>query len=67
MSKTNQTVRVLELLKRFINGRTICIEALSIFNRKMLGPFKNLCQTGKIKDTKGHRDEDRNRCRTICS
>jgi hypothetical protein len=31
------------------------------------GPLKNLCQTGKIKDTKGHRDEDRNRCRGICS
>ena len=31
------------------------------------GPFKNLCQTGKIKNTKGHRDEDRNRCRAICS
>ena len=30
------------------------------------GLFKNLCQSGKIKNTKGHRDEDRNRCRTIC-
>ena len=26
------------------------------------GLFKNLCQSGKIKNTKGHRDEDRNRC-----
>ena len=31
------------------------------------GPFKILCQTGKINNTKGHRDEDRNRCRAICS
>ena len=31
------------------------------------GPFKILCQTGKINNTKGHKDEDRNRCRAICS
>jgi len=31
-----------------------------------VGLFKNLCQSGKITNTKGHRDEDRNRCRTIC-
>ena len=31
-----------------------------------LGLFIILCQSGKIKNTKGHRDEDRNRCRTIC-
>jgi PAS domain S-box-containing protein len=30
------------------------------------GVFKILCQFGKIKNTKGHKDEDRNRCRTIC-
>lgn len=29
--------------------------------------FKILCQTGKIKNTKGHRDEDKNRCKAICS
>ena len=30
------------------------------------GLFKNLCQAGKIEDTKGHRNENRNRCGTIC-
>ena len=31
------------------------------------GPFKNLCQSGKITNTQGHRNEYRNRCRAICS
>lgn len=31
------------------------------------GPFKILCQLGKIRNTQGHRNEDRNRCRAICS
>ena len=43
------------------------ISGLILFFPILLGPFKNLCQTGKIKNTKGHRDEDRNRCRAICS
>mgnify|MGYP003499622662 CR=1 FL=1 len=30
------------------------------------GPFIILCQLGKIKNTKGHKDENRNRCRAIC-
>lgn len=30
------------------------------------GPFEILCQLGKIKNTKGHKDENRNRCRAIC-
>jgi len=29
--------------------------------------FKNLCQSGKITNTQGNTDEDRNRCRAICS
>ena len=33
---------------------------------KYLGPFIILCQLGKIKNTKGHKDENRNRCRAIC-
>ena len=37
------------------------------FMASIQGPFKILCQTGKINNTKGHRDEDRNRCRAICS
>ena len=32
----------------------------------LLGPFIILCQLGKIKNTKGHKDENRNRCRAIC-
>ena len=31
------------------------------------GLFKNLCQSGKITNTQGNTDEDRNRCRAICS
>ena len=38
-----------------------------LFKSGFGGPFKILCQTGKINNTKGHRDEDRNRCRAICS
>ncbi len=30
------------------------------------GPFIILCQLGKIKNTKGHKYENRNRCRAIC-
>ena len=30
--------------------------------REYLGLFKNLCQTGKINNTKGHTDEYRDRC-----
>ena len=30
------------------------------------GPFKILCQSGKITNTQGKTHEDRNRCRTIC-
>ena len=29
--------------------------------------FKNLCQSGKITNTQGNIDEDRNRCRAIRS
>ncbi len=31
-----------------------------------VGPFEILCQLGKIENTKGHKDENRNRCRAIC-
>ena len=31
------------------------------------GPFKNLCQSGKITNTQGKTHEDRSRCRAICS
>ncbi len=30
------------------------------------GPFRILCQLGKIENTKGHKYENRNRCRAIC-
>ena len=30
------------------------------------GPFEILCQLGKIKNTKGHEYENRDRCRAIC-
>ena len=32
----------------------------------ILGPFRILCQLGKIENTKGHKYENRNRCRAIC-
>ena len=31
------------------------------------GPFKILCQSGKINNTQGTTYEDRSRCRAICS
>ena len=34
--------------------------------KTLSGPFIILCQLGKIKNTKGHKDENRNRCRAIC-
>ena len=43
-----------------------------IFNRSssnaivLMGPFRILCQLGKIENTKGHKYENRNRCRAIC-
>ena len=30
------------------------------------GPFKNLCQSGKITNTQGKTHENRSRCRVIC-
>ena len=33
---------------------------------KVLGPFEILCQLGKIKNTRGHEYENRDRCRAIC-
>ena len=36
-------------------------------NCNIKGPFKNLCQSGKITNTQGYRNEYRNRCRAICS
>ncbi|AHJ11713.1 P-loop NTPase fold protein [Sulfurospirillum multivorans] len=39
------------------------IEKKKIFK----GPFRILCQSGKITNTQGHRYEDRNRRRAICS
>jgi hypothetical protein len=40
------------------------IENISSFST---GPFRILCQSGKITNTQGHRYEDRNRRRAICS
>ena len=34
--------------------------------RAAQGPFIILCQLGKIKNTKGHKYENRDRCRAIC-
>ena len=35
-------------------------------NLQLMGPFRILCQLGKIENTKGHKYENRNRCRAIC-
>ena len=35
--------------------------------KSQLRLFKNLCQSGKITNTQGNIDEDRNRCRAIRS
>ncbi len=42
------------------------IIVLSLILASTLGPFRILCQLGKIKNTKGHKYENRNRCRAIC-
>ena len=46
----------------FFKIRVLSSEALHIW-----GPFRILCQSGKITNTQGHRYEDRNRRRAICS
>ncbi|WP_025345178.1 hypothetical protein [Sulfurospirillum multivorans] len=38
-----------------------------VFVYEPTGPFRILCQSGKITNTQGHRYEDRNRRRAICS
>lgn len=43
------------------------ISGLILFFPILLGPFKILCQSGKITNTQGHRYENRNRRRAICS
>jgi hypothetical protein len=43
------------------------ISKLFELKKSITGPFKILCQSGKITTTQGHRYEDRNRCRAICS
>jgi len=47
------------------NGNILSIYAILI--TVSAGPFKNLCQSGKITNTQGNTDEYRNRCRAICS
>ncbi|MCT7506382.1 hypothetical protein N5T62_09845 [Aliarcobacter cryaerophilus] len=37
-----------------------------IMKKYLKGPFRILCQLGKIENTKGHKYENRNRCRAIC-
>ncbi|MCT7646499.1 hypothetical protein [Aliarcobacter butzleri] len=37
-----------------------------IYKEIWKGPFEILCQLGKIKNTKGHEYENRDRCRAIC-
>jgi hypothetical protein len=39
---------------------------LTVIKTDKRGPFIILCQLGKIENTKGHKDENRNRCRAIC-
>ena len=51
--------KVSELLNRKISLSLTMVRNLS-------GPFIILCQLGKIKNTKGHKYENRNRCRAIC-
>lgn len=45
------------------SGKTTITKALETLKS---GPFRILCQLGKIKNTKGHKYENRNRCRAIC-
>ena len=45
---------------------SILKSAIATIEKDFVGPFIILCQLGKIKNTKGHKDENRNRCRAIC-
>ena len=63
MLMTSELIKVLKILEE--NN----IEAISFKGpvlSQLAGPFIILCQLGKIKNTKGHKDENRNRCRAIC-
>ncbi len=67
-----------EILTTNYTDTTQFIEELALFDKgneqnrffsveqHKKGPFKILCQSGKITNTQGYRNENRNRCRTIC-
>ena len=61
-------LRSIEFL--FLSGLRVSevlnLKIKDIKNGILKGPFIILCQLGKIKNTKGHKDENRNRCRAIC-
>ena len=65
--------RIFRLLKECKNDYITIGEILTSNNIKLncyllknKGPFRILCQLGKIENTKGHKYENRNRCRAIC-
>ena len=51
-----------ENLKRYIYNKDVTV----IYKPGFWRPFRILCQLGKIKNTKGHKYENRDRCRAIC-
>lgn len=60
-----QFIRAFIKTKKPVLG--ICLGAQLIASSMGTGPFRILCQSGKITNTQGHRYEDRNRRRAICS
>ena len=62
----NKYLKKILILKAKVSKKLILSIVLLSKIPKELGPFEILCQLGKIKNTKGHKDENRNRCRAIC-
>jgi len=60
-------IGVFWIYKKQIYLKPIKVHEVKEYNAPQKGPFKNLCQSGKITNTQGHTDEYKNRCRTVCS
>jgi integrase len=61
-SKTKNGLREIPIHKEIKKN----LERFDFNEIHKMGPFIILCQLGKIKNTKGHKYENRNRCRAIC-
>ena len=57
---------MVELIIRMLKVTFRAIIGKLKLNIQFKGPFRILCQLGKIENTKGHKYENRDRCRAIC-